>query len=291
MTIRSKFLVATVATLMAGAAVPAMAVTLRYANQGDLKSLDPYTLNETTTNAHLGHVYEGLTKRGKDLAIEPGLAERWEISEDGLTWRFFLRKNVKFHNGNPFNADDVIFSATRVRAPGLELPDPRSERRRIREGRRLHRRREAEVAEPDPELPVGHLVHHGQGMGGGEQRRRADAGLRHDPELRGPQRQRHRPVQDREPPAGREDRLQAQQGLVGQGRAQPRRDRLHADRLRRHPRRSAALRRGGRDRAGSAAGHPARQRQRRTPRCWRAPSCARSSSASTRPATSCCSRT
>ena len=64
MTIRSKFLVGTIAALMAGAAVPAMAVTLRYANQGDLKSLDPYTLNETTTIAHHGHVYEGLTKRG-----------------------------------------------------------------------------------------------------------------------------------------------------------------------------------------------------------------------------------
>ncbi|MFL5023005.1 MAG: ABC transporter substrate-binding protein, partial [Microvirga sp.] len=63
MTIRSKLLVASVATLMAGVAVPAMAVTLRYANQGDLKSLDPYTVNETTTNAHLGHVYEGLTRR------------------------------------------------------------------------------------------------------------------------------------------------------------------------------------------------------------------------------------
>ena len=91
---------------------------MRYANQGDLKSLDPYTLNETTTNAHLGHVYEGLTKRGKDLAIEPGLAEQWETSEDGLTWRFYLRKGVKFHNGNPFTADDVVFSATRVRAQG-----------------------------------------------------------------------------------------------------------------------------------------------------------------------------
>lgn len=118
MTKRTKFLATTVATLMVGAALPAMAVTLRYANQGDLKSLDPYTLNETTTIAHHGHVYEGLTKRGKDLAIVPGLAERWEISEDGLTWRLFLRKNVKFHNGNPFNADDVIFSATRVRAQG-----------------------------------------------------------------------------------------------------------------------------------------------------------------------------
>ena len=103
-------LAAAALALLAGASMPAMANTLRYANQGDLKSLDPYTLNETTTNAHLGHVYEGLTKRGKDLAIQPGLAERWETSEDGLTWRFYLRKNVKFHNGNPFTADDVVFA-------------------------------------------------------------------------------------------------------------------------------------------------------------------------------------
>ncbi len=97
---------------------PAAAKTLRYANQGELRSLDPYTVNETTTNAHLGHVYEGLTSRGKDLAIGPGLAERWEISEGGLKWRFFLRKGVKFHNGEDFTADDVIFSAERVRANG-----------------------------------------------------------------------------------------------------------------------------------------------------------------------------
>ena len=62
-------------------ATSASAVTVRYANQGDLKSLDPYTLNETTTIAHHGHVYEGLTRRGKDLKIEPGLAERWELVE------------------------------------------------------------------------------------------------------------------------------------------------------------------------------------------------------------------
>ncbi|WP_346361682.1 ABC transporter substrate-binding protein [Bosea sp. (in: a-proteobacteria)] len=94
------------------------AQTLRYANQGELKSLDPYTVNETTTNAHLGHPYEGLTARGKDLKIEPALAEKWEISADGLKWRFFLRKGVKFHGGEDFTADDVIFSADRVRAQG-----------------------------------------------------------------------------------------------------------------------------------------------------------------------------
>ncbi|WP_244607315.1 ABC transporter substrate-binding protein [Bosea sp. CS1GBMeth4] len=96
----------------------AQAQTLRYANQGELKSLDPYTVNETTTNAHLGHPYEGLTARGKDLKIEPALAEKWEISPDGLKWRFFLRKGVKFHDGSDFTADDVIFSAERVRAQG-----------------------------------------------------------------------------------------------------------------------------------------------------------------------------
>jgi peptide/nickel transport system substrate-binding protein len=106
------------ALLLATSSLPAWAVTMRYANQGDLKSLDPYTINETTTNAHLGHVYEGLTRRGRDLKIEPSLAERWETSEDGLRWRIFLRKGVKFHNGNDFNADDVIFSAERVRATG-----------------------------------------------------------------------------------------------------------------------------------------------------------------------------
>src|ERR687889_1053537 len=112
---RHTLLAAAAAILMTGAAHSA---SLRYANQGDLKSLDPYTLNETTANAHLGHVYEGLTKRDKDLKIVPGLAERWEVSDDGLTWRFTLRKNVKFHNGNDFTADDVLFSANRVRAQG-----------------------------------------------------------------------------------------------------------------------------------------------------------------------------
>ena len=99
---------------------PASAQTLRYANQGDLKSLDPYTLNESTTHAHLGQVYEGLIARDKDLKIIPGLAESWETPEP-TRWRFHLRKNVKFQNGDPFTADDVVFSADRVRAKGSNL--------------------------------------------------------------------------------------------------------------------------------------------------------------------------
>jgi peptide/nickel transport system substrate-binding protein len=105
------------AAILAFAISPASSQTLRYANQGELKSLDPYTLRETTTIAHHGHVYEGLVARDKNLKIVPGLAESWETPEP-TRWRFHLRHNVKFHNGDPFTADDVIFSADRVRANG-----------------------------------------------------------------------------------------------------------------------------------------------------------------------------
>src|SRR5690606_23089443 len=96
----------TAAAVIAAAALaaPAHAKTFRYAFQGDLNALDPYTLNETFTLGALGNVMEGLTKRDKDLKIIPGLAERWEILEP-TRWRFHLRKGVKFHNGEDFTAD------------------------------------------------------------------------------------------------------------------------------------------------------------------------------------------
>src|SRR5690606_27094174 len=115
---------------LAGAAAAAVAFSsvsahaedniLRFAFQGTLNALDPYSLNETFSIGMLGNVYEGLTKRDKDLTIIPGLAESWEML-DPLHWRFHLRKGVKFANGNDFNADDVIFSAERVRSDGSDF--------------------------------------------------------------------------------------------------------------------------------------------------------------------------
>ena len=118
MSIRKILLAAAAATLLAA---PASAATFRYAFQGDLNALDPYTLNETFTLGALGNVMEGLTKRDKDLKIIPGLAERWETSDDGKRWRFYLRRNVKYHDGSPFTADDVIFSAERAQADGSQI--------------------------------------------------------------------------------------------------------------------------------------------------------------------------
>jgi peptide/nickel transport system substrate-binding protein len=106
--------------LALGLAGAAHAKTFTWSFQKDAQSLDPYVLNETFTLGFLGNIYEGLVRRGGDLAIEPALAERWEILEP-TRWRFYLRKGVKFHNGNDFTADDVIFSADRVRAEGSNL--------------------------------------------------------------------------------------------------------------------------------------------------------------------------
>ena len=106
--------------LLAAAALPAHAKELRFAFQGDADSMDPYTLNETFTLGFLGNIYEGLIRRGPDLAIEPALAERWEIAAPDR-WRFHLRRGVRFHGGEDFTADDVLFSARRVRAKGSDL--------------------------------------------------------------------------------------------------------------------------------------------------------------------------
>ena len=94
--------------------------TFRFAFQGGVNSLDPYTLNESSTLGMLANVFEGLIKRDKDLKIIPGLAERWELLEP-TRWRFYLRHGVQFHDGSPFSADDVVFSVERALGPGSQL--------------------------------------------------------------------------------------------------------------------------------------------------------------------------
>jgi peptide/nickel transport system substrate-binding protein len=126
MKLKLSLLAAGVALALSAPLAPATAQapqgqTLRYAFQGNLNTLDPYGINETTTLALQGNVYEGLTKRDRDLKIIPGLAERWEILDGGLRWRFHLRRGVKFQGGEDFTADDVVFSATRVRADTSDL--------------------------------------------------------------------------------------------------------------------------------------------------------------------------
>ena len=94
--------------------------TLKWGAGREIASLDPYSFGETFTLSVLNHVYEGLVRYTGDLKIEPALAESWQ-SVSPTVWRFKLRRGVKFHNGNPFTADDVIASLDRVTHPTSPL--------------------------------------------------------------------------------------------------------------------------------------------------------------------------
>jgi peptide/nickel transport system substrate-binding protein len=108
------------ALLLAALAVGAAAQTLRWASAGDPQTMDPHSQNEGLTNAMNGQVYEGLTRRDRQLQLIPSLATGWEQTGP-LTWRFKLRPNVKFHDGAPFTADDVVFSVQRAKEPTSQI--------------------------------------------------------------------------------------------------------------------------------------------------------------------------
>lgn len=77
----------------------------------DPKSFNAVMAKETSTTLVTGHIFEGLTKTNAYTArIEPNLADRWDISSDGLIWTFHLRRDVRWNDGHPFTADDVVFT-------------------------------------------------------------------------------------------------------------------------------------------------------------------------------------
>lgn len=66
------------------------------------------------TQTVAGKIYEGLLRYDHDLQPMPGLAESWDVSADGLSYGFKLRRNAQWHDGTPFTAKDVVFSATKL---------------------------------------------------------------------------------------------------------------------------------------------------------------------------------
>ena len=81
--------------------------------QAAITSIDPHYHNLSPNNSLLLHVFEPLVKRDENQKLVPGLAVSWKALDD-LTWEFKLRKNVRFHDGSPFTAADVVYTLQRV---------------------------------------------------------------------------------------------------------------------------------------------------------------------------------
>jgi peptide/nickel transport system substrate-binding protein len=94
----------------------AWSAPLRWAAQNDILTLDPQSQNHTTSITICQQVYEALTRRNERYQPEPSLATRWTALSPTQV-RFELRRGVKFHDGSPFTADDVVFSFDRIRQP------------------------------------------------------------------------------------------------------------------------------------------------------------------------------
>lgn len=107
-------------TVLTGAAA---AATLDVAIDSSPAGLDPHLITAFNSVVIVqGNIYEGLTAIAKDLSVVPGLAESWEISEDGLSYTFKLHNGVKFHDGSDFDAEDVAASIRRVQAEAIASP-------------------------------------------------------------------------------------------------------------------------------------------------------------------------
>ena len=106
----------TAGTVLALLVTAADARTVKWARGADALSLDPHAQNEGPTLAFNNQIYETLIGRDNANKLIPGLALSWKLA-DPTTWEFKLRPGVKFHGGEDFTADDVVFSYQRALAP------------------------------------------------------------------------------------------------------------------------------------------------------------------------------
>lgn len=87
--------------------------------QGEIVTLDP-ALSEESPNWIVGAIFSGLVRIDKDLKAAPDIAEKWDVSDDGTVYTFYLRNNAKFHDGKQVTAHDFKYSWERACDPETE---------------------------------------------------------------------------------------------------------------------------------------------------------------------------
>ena len=86
----------------------------------DPRSLDPALSTDVPTGRAVGYLFDGLTRFDPDATVRPALAERWDVTPDGIRYTFHLRRGVTFHDGTPFTAKHVVSSWQRVLDPAVK---------------------------------------------------------------------------------------------------------------------------------------------------------------------------
>lgn len=90
-------------------------------------TLNPITATDVYESIVNGYIYETLIERDKEsLKLKPLLAYKWEISSDKLKYTFYIRRNIKWHDGVELTADDVIFSFNKIKDPKVDAPHLRN---------------------------------------------------------------------------------------------------------------------------------------------------------------------
>ena len=129
----------------------------------------PYARQETFLLTFTQNIYDPLIRRDKDLKLEPALATKWGQT-DPTTWFFDIRPGVKFHDGSPLTADDIVFSLNRANGPGSNMQSNFVSVKEIKKVGDL--RVEVTTKYPDPLLADKWAAHRHdvQGVGREEQR-------------------------------------------------------------------------------------------------------------------------
>ena len=96
-------------------------LTAGWAGTAEIRTLDPAQINQVLEFQISSNVLGGLTHINPDLVAQGDLAVGWDVSADGTEYVFNLREGVTFHNGDPFTADDVVFTFNRSKDPDQSI--------------------------------------------------------------------------------------------------------------------------------------------------------------------------
>src|SRR5215218_1821380 len=120
MRIRPLLLAITVVACRGGESTPQRRSIVDSRDTYDPRSLDPALSTDVPTGRAGSYVFDGLTRFTPEARVEPGLAERWDVSPNGMTYTCHLRSGVKFHNGTPFTAQHVVRTFQRALDPATK---------------------------------------------------------------------------------------------------------------------------------------------------------------------------